>query len=67
MLSDIVEDWNEHLNYGLECLADIPRDVGCFLMRVLVHRVLDVLCRRACHIAAALSHHIEVLPRAGLE
>ena len=30
----------------------------------LVHRVLDVLCRRACHIAAALSHHIEVLPRA---
>ena len=30
MLSDIVEGWNEHLNDGLECLADIPRDVGCF-------------------------------------
>ena len=34
MLSDIVEGWNEHVNDGLECLADIPRDVGCFLMRV---------------------------------
>ena len=26
MLSDIVEGWNEHLNDGLECLADIPRE-----------------------------------------
>ena len=36
MLSVIVEGWNEHLNDGLECLADIPRDVGCFLMSLRV-------------------------------
>ena len=28
--------WNEHLNDGLECLADIPRDVGCFLIPLRV-------------------------------
>ena len=34
MLSITIEDWNEHLmiNDVLECLADIPRDVGCFLI-----------------------------------
>ena len=31
MLSDIVEGWNEHLNDGLQCLTDSPREVGCFL------------------------------------
>ena len=37
MLSVIVEGWNEHLNDGLECLADIPsRDVGCFLIPLRV-------------------------------
>ena len=36
MLSVIVEGWNEHLNDGLECFADIPRDVGCFLLPMRV-------------------------------
>ena len=34
MLSNTIEGWNEHLNDGLECLPDIPRDVyiiGCIL------------------------------------
>ena len=26
VLSVIVEGWNEHLNDGLECFANIPRD-----------------------------------------
>ena len=30
------EGWNEHLNDGLEYLADIPRDVGCFLLPMRV-------------------------------
>ena len=30
MLSNTIEGWNEHLNDGLECLADIPRDVVTF-------------------------------------
>ena len=34
MLSDIVEGWT--LNDGLECLSDIPRDVGCFLIPLRV-------------------------------
>ena len=36
MLSNTIEGWNEHLNHGLECLADIPRDVGCFLIPLRV-------------------------------
>ena len=36
MLSNTIEGWNEHLNDGLECLADIPRDVGCFLLPMRV-------------------------------
>ena len=44
MLSDIVEGWNEHLNDGLECLADIPRDVGCFSipLRVGMNCLADI-------------------------
>ena len=34
MLFDIVEGWNEHLNDGSECLADIP--YGC---RVLFNTI----------------------------
>ena len=34
MLSNIIEGWNEHLNDGLGYFADIPRDIGCFLIRV---------------------------------
>ena len=36
MLSVIVEGWDEHLNDGLECLTDIPRDAGCFLLPLRV-------------------------------
>ena len=36
MLSNTIEGWNDHLNDGLECLADIPRDVGCFLLPMRV-------------------------------
>ena len=42
VLSGTIEVWNEHINDGLEYLADIltdvyrvadiPRDVGCFLI-----------------------------------
>ena len=32
----LFKGWNEHLNDGLECLADIPRDVGCFLLPIRV-------------------------------
>ena len=32
MLSNTIEGWNEHFNDGLECFADIPRDIGCFLL-----------------------------------
>ena len=35
MLSNTIEGWNEHLNDGLECLTDIPRDVGCFLYNTI--------------------------------
>ena len=46
VLSDIVEGWNEHLNDGLECLADVPRDVGCFLlpMRVEMNISKIIVC-----------------------
>ena len=36
MLSDFYEGWNQHLNEGLECLADSPREVGCFLLPMRV-------------------------------
>ena len=36
MLSNTIESWNEHLNDGLECFADIPRDIGCFLLPMRV-------------------------------
>ena len=36
MLSVTHEGWNEHLNDGLECFADIPRDIGCFLLPMRV-------------------------------
>ena len=36
VLSVIVEGWNEHLNDGLECFANIPRDIGCFLLPMRV-------------------------------
>ena len=36
VLFDIVEGWNEYLNDVLEFLADIPRDVGCFLIPMRV-------------------------------
>ena len=36
MLSNTIEGWNEHFNDGLECLADIPRHVGCFLLPMSV-------------------------------
>ena len=36
MLSDIVVGWNEHLNDGIVCFADIPRDVECFLISLRV-------------------------------
>ena len=32
MLSDFYEGWNEHLNDGLECLADSPRDCRVLLI-----------------------------------
>ena len=47
MLSNTIEGWNEHLNNdGLECLADIPRDVGCFLtpMRVEMNISMINMC-----------------------
>ena len=31
VLSGTIEIWNEHLNDGLECLADTLRDVVCML------------------------------------
>ena len=36
MLSIANEGWNEHLNDGLECFADIPRDIGYFLLPMRV-------------------------------
>ena len=36
MLFNTIDGWNEHLNDGLECFADIPRDIGCFLLPMRV-------------------------------
>ena len=36
MLSNTIEGWNKHLNDGLECFADIPRDIECFLLPMRV-------------------------------
>ena len=36
MLFNTIEGRNEHLNDGLECFADIPRDIGCFLLPMRV-------------------------------
>ena len=32
----LFKSWNEHLNDGLECVADIARDVGYFLIPLRV-------------------------------
>ena len=40
MLSNTIEGWNEHLN---ECLADIPRDVGCFLIPLRVGMNISIM------------------------
>ena len=48
MLSNTIEGWNEHLNDGLECLADIPRDVGCFLIPMRVEMNISMINNYVC-------------------
>ena len=43
MLSNTIEGWNEHLNDRLECLADIPRDIGCFLIPMRVEMNISLV------------------------
>ena len=43
MLSNTIEGWDEHLNDGLECLTDIPRDVGFFLIPLRVRMNISMM------------------------